>query len=88
VPEARPLTSKAGAFACGADVLAGETAADDIHGNSVCLQSFRSERTNVIVAGHLRPMLRQDTAGEGLDLAEGHRLHPGALQAEAEATNA
>ena len=33
-------------------------------------------------------MLAEDTAGERLDLAEGHRAHAGALKAERETANA
>jgi hypothetical protein len=87
-PEAGTLTGKPRAFSCDADILAGESAADGIHGNSVCCQARRCEGSNVIVARNLRPMLCENGAREWLDLAESDGLEARTLQAEGEAADA
>jgi hypothetical protein len=73
-PETRPTTLDTGTFAREADVLTGEPAADDIHGNSICAEPGGGEFSNVIVAGDLRPVPRQHPPAERVDLAERLRL--------------
>lgn len=81
-------TIKAGSPSCVADVLAREPAADDVNGNSIGSKPLCGEGSDVIVTGDLGPMLRQHTAGEGFDFAEGDRLESARpLKAEGEAAN-
>jgi len=83
-PEAGTCASQASTFAGNANVLAGEASADCIHGNSVCCQSFGVEGSDVIVAGHSWPMLRQHGAAKRFDFAEGDGLKSAAaFKAEA-----
>lgn len=74
----RPKATSGGfqppSFAGEADILAWEAATDAINGNSVSFKNVCCEGSNVMIAGHLRPMFRQDAAGKFLDLAEGYRL--------------
>lgn len=70
-------------------ILAGETACDDINGNSVCTQSVTGQLPYIRVNGNIGPVLRQHLPGECLDLAEGDGPETAsALQAKAEAANA
>lgn len=59
-----------------ADILAGEPAADDINGNSICSKSSCCEFSDVMVARHLRPVFRQNAAGKILNLAKRYSLEP------------
>jgi hypothetical protein len=56
--------------------LAREPACDDIDGNSVSLKSGSVEGSDIFVALHFRPMLRQHAPAEWIDLAEGHGFKP------------
>jgi hypothetical protein len=72
-----------------ANVLARESSCDDINGNSVSLQSFGGEFSHVMITGHLRPMLRQYTAGKFFDFAKGDSFKAArSLKAKAETANA
>jgi hypothetical protein len=51
--------------------LAGEAAADDVNGNSICGETFGGEFSDIGIAGHPGPVLRQDAPGEWVDFAEG-----------------
>jgi len=70
-----------------ADVLAGESSADDIGADSISSQSVCGECAHVVVAGNGWPVLGEDCATEWFWLAEGDGAHPGALKPEAEAAN-
>ena len=70
------------------NVLAGKSARNDVNGNSIGSKPLGGEGSHVIVTGDLGPMLRQHTAGEGFDFAEGDRLESARpLKAEGEAAN-
>jgi hypothetical protein len=87
-PKAAALAINSGFLPGARDVLAWEPAADDIDGNSIGSKAACGEGSDVIVAGDLWPVLRQDAAAERFDLAEGDGLEPArALQPEAEAAN-
>lgn len=69
--------------------LAGVTSADDIDGtDSVGSKSSCGEGSHVVVTGDARPVLGEDGTTERLDFAERDGSHPGALEAEAESTDA
>ena len=87
-PETGLRSGDAGASASNADVLAGEAAADDVHGNSICSQSVGGEGSNIIVAYHVGPVPLQNFPAEHIDFAECDRGHPGPLKAETETTDA
>ena len=70
------------------NILAWEPAADDIHGNAICPEAIGSENCDIVVAGDAGPVLGEDAAAVGIDLAEGDGSHAGALEAEGEAANA
>lgn len=83
--EPRAASMNSSAFASGADILTREPSADDINGNTVSSKNVCCKLSNVMIAGHLRPVFRQYAAGELFDLAEGDRFKAAcALQAEAE----
>jgi len=87
-PKAAALAINADLSTCARDVLAREPSADDVNGNSIGSKAFCGKGSDVIVAGNLGPVLRQDAAAEGFDLAEGDRLESArALQAEREAAD-
>ena len=52
------------------------------------LQFARGKRSNVVVAGHMRPMATQDGAGERGGLTECDRLEAGAFEAEGKPADA
>lgn len=56
--------------------------------DSVCGKSSGSKGSDVVIDGHPRPMLFEDGAAIGIDLAEGDGLHAGPLEAEREAADA
>ena len=87
-PEAGPLTVKSRTPTSDGYVLAGKSARNDVNGNSIGSKPLCGEGSHVIVTGDLGPMLRQHTAGEGFDFAEGDRLESARpLKAEGEAAN-
>lgn len=53
-----------------ADILARESSADCINGNSICAQLFGSERPDVVILGNLGPMLGEHAAAEWIDFAK------------------
>jgi hypothetical protein len=68
-----------------AEGLAGEPADDGVDSS----QRLNCEAANVVMDGHLGPVLPQHLAAEGVNLAEGHRLESArALQPEADAPDA
>ena len=88
-PKPAPLPCETEAASGSAKILAGEAAADDIDGNSIGSKSFAGEGPDIVIARHLRPMLRQHAPAEGFDLAEGDRLEAARpLQPQAEAADA
>jgi len=66
------------------NILAWEPAADDIHGNAICPEAIGSENCDIVVAGDAGPVLGEDAAAVGIDLAEGDGSHSGSLEPEAE----
>jgi hypothetical protein len=88
-PETRALAVNSGARPGDADVLAGEAPADGIDGNSVCRQTLGREGPHVVVTGDAGPMLGEDGAAIGLDLAERDRLKaPGSFEPKRKSSNA
>jgi hypothetical protein len=85
-PRARSV-SDASTLPGKADVLARESASNEFNGNSVCVQSLLGEGSHVFVAGHIGPVLFEDGAAVGLDLAEGDGSHPRPLKSEGEAAD-
>lgn len=96
VEQAASCACQSCAKSCEADVLAGETAADNVNGNSTGSKSFAGKLAHVAVAGHVGPVLGEDFAGVFFDFAERDGFEAivcspfkmGALQAEAEAADA
>jgi hypothetical protein len=87
-PEARPRALDANTAAGVGYVLAGEPAADDVNGNSIGSKTLCGKGSDVIVTGHLGPMLRQHAAAKGFDLAKGDGLKTARpLQAEGKSAN-
>jgi hypothetical protein len=88
-PQSRTVAIDARASASKADILAREPAADDIDGNSVSGQSVGCEFSDIFVLPHVGPVLRQDAAAEGIDLAKCDGFEAAsALQAKVEAADA
>jgi hypothetical protein len=75
-PQAGTGASKAPAASGNTDILAGETAADRVNGNSVCFQTAGAELSDIIVNWHMRPMMCQDSFRERFDLTERNRFEP------------
>ena len=87
-PKAAACAVDAGPFAGRADVLAGESSADDVNPNSICSQAFGGKGSNVLVAGDAWPMLFEDGAAERLDFTERDGSHSGSFEPEAESADA
>lgn len=88
-PEAGALAINSRSLSSFGQVLAGESSADDIDGNSIGSKSVMGERPYIVIAGDRRPVFRQHAAGKFFDLAKGDRLETArALQAETEAADA
>jgi hypothetical protein len=82
-PKARAFASKARALSGETDILARETGADGIDGNSICAEPTARERFRIVIAGHPRPVFREHGAAMRVDLAERDRAEgAGPLQAE------
>jgi hypothetical protein len=86
-PKAASRSFHASASPGNRDVLARESPADDIHGNSVCSEPVCGEGSDIFVTGDMGPMLLQDGAAEGFDLAKGNGGEACALKAEGEAAD-
>jgi hypothetical protein len=63
-PEAGSLAVDPGPLAGGADVLAGESPADDVNASKVCF----SDRADIVVSPGLGPMRREHAAAKGIAL--------------------
>lgn len=88
-PQATAQPVQPGPGARNADVLAWETAADEIRpGNAVLLHPAGRQHGDVVVAGHPGPMAPQDGAGERRRLTEGDGAEAGPLETEAEPADA
>ena len=88
-PQAGTLSGKAGAFAGVGQVLAGETAAYDIGPRSHFGQPIGRHGLNIVMNGHLGPMLCQHLPAERVYLAKCDSLETaGPFKAEAEAADA
>jgi hypothetical protein len=87
-PEAAPRPFNSSATTSDADVLTGETATDNVNGNSVCSESLGGEFPDIFIARHLGPVFRQHPPAEWVDLAEGNGLETArTLQAKVEPAN-
>jgi len=87
-PQSRALPVETGARASEGDVLAGESAADVVDGDSVSGKSVGCEGSDVVIAGNLRPMLRQHAPAIGIDFAKRDRAErAGALEPERKAAD-
>jgi hypothetical protein len=83
-PQTAPFSFDAAKFTGFRNVLAGEPTADDINGNSICSEAIGGEFTDIGIAGNAGPVLGEDSATEGVDLAEGDGSHSGSLETETE----
>ena len=85
VPESRAGAFEPGALARGGEILTGKPAAEHVYGGQV----VRPDVADVVEAGHVGPMLRQDvpTVAVALDL-ERDATEAGALKAEIQAADA
>jgi hypothetical protein len=86
-PKSAANSFNSSALARNADVLTGEAAADDIHGNSVCPETIGCEGSDISENRDSWPVLSQHSLAVGIDLAEGDGSHPGSFEPEAEAAN-
>lgn len=86
-PQSASFSGEPGAKAGEADVLAGESSADGVHGNSICSQAVGREGAHVVVDRDAGPSLVEDSTAVGGDFAERDGSHSGALKAEAESSN-
>jgi hypothetical protein len=88
-PQPASFAGEPGAASGGADVLAGEAAADDV-GSVVSkyIEQFSRKCFHVVEAEHAGPVLPEDAARLRVEFTEGHRFHAGALQPEREAADA
>jgi hypothetical protein len=75
-PQTASLARQSGASPGGADILAGESSAEHIHGNSICRESRGIERFNVFIDWHPRPMLVEDGTAERFDFAKRNSPKP------------
>jgi hypothetical protein len=73
-PEAASLSGKPCTFASIADVLAGESSADGVNGNSICPESFNRECFDIFINRNLRPVLVQHGTAKRFDFAKGNGL--------------
>lgn len=88
-PKSGASAVDASALPCKANVLAREAAADDVDANSIGSKSSCREGSDVVIDGHLGPVLVEDTARERFDLAERDGLEPAsALEPEGEPADA
>jgi hypothetical protein len=79
VEQTAALSGKPCAFACGANVLAGEAAADDINGNSIGSKLVCGKFSHVSVARNVWPVLGEDAAREVFNFAERDCFKAGAF---------
>jgi hypothetical protein len=88
-PQARAFPVETASLPGEADVLAREAPADGVNGDSVSGKSGSVKSSDVFISGHARPVLRQDSPAEWVDLAKGDGLEGAALlKAEREAADA
>ncbi len=89
VPEAAAGAAEAAALSGGADILAGETPADEVGGaDAVRAQALGGKPAHVVVERDAGPVPGEDAAALGVALAEGDGVHSRPVQAEAEAADA
>lgn len=86
-PEAASFSIKASAFSGEADILAGESAADCIDGNSIGSKSSCGKGLDIVVTRDFGPVLGEDFAAERLPFAEGDGSHPSSFEPEAKSAN-
>jgi hypothetical protein len=90
-PQTATVAVNSGAFSCQANVLARESAADDIDVNVPCCgvggNALGSEAPDIFVARDGWPVLSEDLLAEWVDLAERDGSHPGSFEAKREAAN-
>jgi hypothetical protein len=85
-PQSAALSGETCAVPGEADVLAGEPAADDVNAIELT-QSSCIERTDILEARNLRPLLAENSPAVGLNFAERDRTHSGSLEPEAESAD-
>lgn len=83
-PEAASFSIEACAFSGEADILAGESAADCVNGNSIGSKAFSGERPDILVTGDVGPVLGEDETAELALFTERDGSHPGSFEAETE----
>ena len=87
-PEAASFSIKASAFSGEADILAGESAAERVDGNSIGSKACCGEGADVVVARDSWPVLSEDSLAEWIDFAEGSGSQAGSFEAECKSANA
>jgi hypothetical protein len=85
VPKTGPCTGESGPFPGVADVLARESATDEI---DFPVAFFRGERADIGVSPDIWPVLGEDFLGIRVDLHLPCTLHPSPLKAEIKTTDA
>jgi hypothetical protein len=83
-PEAGTLAGEAGASSCDAEVLAGKAPAYQIDGACFLRNHQAIESPNIVMDGHLGPMLREHLPAKRVKFAEHRGGHAGAFQPKAE----
>jgi hypothetical protein len=82
-PQAGAGTVEPCAFTGDADVLAGESPANNVNWPDI----VGVQVTHIAEAGHVRPVLAEHGSAIGVDLAERDCSHPGSLESEREAAD-
>jgi hypothetical protein len=82
-PKTRAGAGQSGSLAGGAEVLTGESAADDVDRREV----FRADLADVLVAPRLGEVLGEDRSAVGVELDLPGDLHPRAFEPEVEAAD-
>jgi hypothetical protein len=86
-PEPRTFSIQSGTLTGVANVLTGESAADDIY-RLQAGERFSAQGTYVVENWDIGPVLSKHGSAIGLDFAEGDGLHSGSLKSEGEAADA
>lgn len=87
-PQTAAFSRHARTTAGNREVLAGESATDDINGKTVCGQSLGRQGSNVVITGRLRPVFCQHGAGKRVDFAERDSLETRAMEPKRKASDA
>jgi len=87
-PEPASRACKTSSLAGDTDVLAWESSAYEVDGDSIGSKLSCCELSDVGVAGNIGPMFGEYCSAVGLDFAEGNGSHSGSLESEREAADA